>query len=115
MNILMCLGLVVLAQGRSYSADLPAGAISRFRPSPRSGHSLAATAIAYSPESKRVYTAGIDNALITWDLKTGKVLHAWPIGPGTVSDILLTFDGKLLAIPVWKSEVERGRIPIRKG
>ncbi len=77
------------------------------------GHRQQVKGIAFSPQGDRLISGDAEVARL-WDVTSGKVLHAWPVGQGGVSAVAYSPEGRLLAAAgenatafVW--DVESGR------
>ena len=53
---------------------------------------------AFSPDGKRVATAGSDGIAKNWDIATGNILLSLPIEGGRAMAVAFSPDGKLLAV-----------------
>lgn len=51
-----------------------------------------------SPDGARLLTGGVKSGLRLWDTATGKLLHAYPVPPGTSATVAFSPDGKILAL-----------------
>ncbi len=78
------------------------------------GHSSTISDIRTSPDDRLIYTAGADNKLIIWDLKTGLQLRELSTGRTSVEKILINPDGSRLlggrvynkrdSMPLWDKQ-----------
>ncbi|HTU92216.1 MAG TPA: sigma-70 family RNA polymerase sigma factor [Gemmataceae bacterium] len=75
---------------------LPEGAIARLG-TVRWRHGVFVHALAYSPDGKRIVTAGIGRALVLWDAASGKELPVFP-SRGQILHAAFSPDGKVIAI-----------------
>jgi RNA polymerase sigma factor (sigma-70 family) len=78
-----------------YGDPLPDGAIARLG-TVRWRHGVTVFALAYSPDGKRIVTAGVSRALVLWDAATGKELRVFP-SHGQPRGVAFSPDGKLIA------------------
>ncbi|WP_282012213.1 caspase family protein [Nitrospina watsonii] len=61
------------------------------------GHSGAVLAVAVSPDSHRILSAGADGTLLLWDAATGKILKTFSGHEGAVQVVSISPDGRLAA------------------
>ena len=61
------------------------------------GHEAMAGAVDYSPDGKRVASAGFDNSVRVWDSKTGESIHVLSQHLGPVTSVRFSPDGTLIA------------------
>lgn len=61
------------------------------------GHTDAVVAIAFSPDSARLVSAGRDKTLKLWDLTSGALLKSVPLGEQQLTSLAFSPDGKRLA------------------
>src|SRR5205807_4615864 len=59
------------------------------------GHTEAVTALAFSPDGKRIASGGQDNTINLWDLATGRLLAKIRTGAG-ITSLSYSPDGKTL-------------------
>ena len=83
--------LIVLFQGATAEADLPEGAIARFRP----GDSV--FTVAFSPDGQTLASGGDDNAIILWDLAAQRERKIFTEHSDSVMSVAFSPDGQLLA------------------
>ena len=57
------------------------------------GHSKGVTAVAFSPDGKRLVTAGFDGEVLVWDTARGQLLRSLSLGPGFAHDLDVSPDG----------------------
>ncbi|MBI1915409.1 MAG: hypothetical protein HYS12_11835, partial [Planctomycetes bacterium] len=84
------------------------------------GPTAAVTALAFSPDGQRLYAAGLDKVVRTWDFdqgqyRLGRTSYRVPLGPalnGAVNALALSPDGKWLA--VGGMSVYRGQFGFRE-
>ena len=77
----------------------------------RSGHEDAVTALSYSPDGGRLFSAGADGKLMVWDVDSGRLLqsiradqlpiHAMTVYPDGQKVALYSTDGQRNRITVW--------------
>jgi len=60
-------------------------------------HAGGATALAFSPDSRSLYTAGYDGRARIWDLRTGKQKIESQVASGTIWSVDVSPDGRSLA------------------
>src|SRR3954469_14304018 len=61
------------------------------------GHKGAVYSAAFYPKGTRVATSGDDGRILVWDVGTGQLLRSTHGAGGTVSDVAVSPDGRLLA------------------
>jgi WD40 repeat protein len=83
---------------------LPEGAISRLGDS-RLRHAGLPKCVAFSPDSKRMYSGGEDGMLRVWDVSTGEAVNSLYFSDGTLRQIRFTHDGTRLAVQFDNSQV----------
>ncbi len=64
------------------------------RKNPSAGHSKGVTAVAFTPDGKRVVSAGFDGEVLIWEAVQGDLLHVLSIGPGSVQGMDVSSDGR---------------------
>lgn len=63
----------------------------------KTGHSIKARSVAYSPDSKMLASGGLDGAVILWDANTGEEKMRLEGHMGGVASVCFSPDGKMLA------------------
>lgn len=77
------------------------------------GHRLAVTSVAFSPDSKRLITAGRDSEVILWDARSGAQLRKLRGHFGVVSDARFSSDGRWIvtagprSVGLWRASDAR--------
>lgn len=64
------------------------------------GHDAEITGLAFTPDSRRIYTAGDDRTVRVWDVTSGKQIGDPWQHDGYIWDIALSPDGRVLAVAV---------------
>jgi RNA polymerase sigma factor (sigma-70 family) len=94
---------------------------------PLAGHRGRVFAALYTPDSRNMISASMDNSIRYWDLASGKEVHTADAHRGGVWCLALTADGKTLAsgslnekdhdILLWDAATrkETGRLPLKEG
>lgn len=59
-------------------------------------HDGPATAVAYSPDGKRIATCGADGTVCIWDADTDKLVQTWHAHPNGISQMVYGSDGKTI-------------------
>src|SRR5262249_37608555 len=64
-----------------------------------SGHKLSVTALAFSPDGRRLLSSAADATVRTWDVERGKEDHLFSLpGPGGATRIAFSPDGRRAAV-----------------
>ncbi|GAA0247176.1 hypothetical protein GCM10010492_53500 [Saccharothrix mutabilis subsp. mutabilis] len=66
-------------------------------PTRRAGHTGQVLGIAFSPDGRRIATAGVDRSVLIWDSATGAVLKTLTGHAAAVNGVQFSPDGRLLA------------------
>ncbi len=80
------LATLILFSSKSFSQD--------YHLIPQNGHSNTIKKVCYHPENKIIASAGADNTVKFWEIKTGNLLHTLTSHKNLVSDIEFSPDGK---------------------
>ncbi len=83
---------------------MPEGAIARLGDS-RLRHAALPRCVAFSPDSKRVFSGGEDAMLRVWDADTGESLNTLQFPDGTLRQLRFTHGGTRLAVQFDNSQV----------
>ena len=70
------------------------------------GHDGWIAGVAFSPDGKRIATAGDDGALIVWNVASGKPITKLTDHQGGVSSVAFSLDGERIATGGWDSTVK---------
>ena len=101
--LVVILASLILSPGRSQTGE--------YRRISWIAHSTDARSAVFSPDGKRLLTAGGDKRVKLWDIASGKIIHSWKLDSDEVGAALFTPDGKKAiaggeeyALRIWDTE-----------